>query len=281
MKLRWTLLCLLAIMTASLNAKRVVEERNLEAAHIEVVYKRVKVTDTLHIDTDYKTDFLTLRTGKSISAFYSAGKKTNDSIMERNFDYVVAMLKDNKAFSEYSGLEEEVIYKNYPTGKITVHSRYSLSNWVYEEEWEKPIWEITDSTATIGGYECLLATSYYRGRRWFVWFTPEVPIQEGPWKLCGLPGLILEAYDARKHYHFTAQKVRLNPVGEVEYFNYSDRLRTDRISSLKERKKALKIDIREQILSSGAYGLTPRKIEKSKEISHSNYDFEETDYPHD
>ena len=281
MKLRWTLLCLLAIMTASLNAKRVVEERNLEAALVEIVYKRVKVTDTLHIDTDYETDFLTLRAGKSISAFYSAKKKSNDSIMERNFDYVASMLKDNKTFSEYSGLEKEVIYKNYPAGKVTVHSRYSLSNWVYEEEWEKPIWEITDSTATIGGYECLLATSEYRGRRWFAWFTPEIPIQEGPWKLCGLPGLILEACDARKHYHFTAQAVRLNPVEEVEYFNYSDRLRTDRISSLKERRKALKVSIRDEILSSGAYGLTPRKIEKSEVIPHRNYDFEETDYPHE
>lgn len=42
-------------------------------------------------------------------------------------------------------------------------------------------------------YECLLAESDYHGRRWKAWFTPEIPMQYGPWKFHGLPGLILKA----------------------------------------------------------------------------------------
>jgi hypothetical protein len=34
------------------------------------------------------------------------------------------------------------------------------------------------------------------------WFTLSVPIPDGPYLFCGLPGLIVELYDMRKDYHF-------------------------------------------------------------------------------
>ena len=287
MKLKHYLpLLIILVLAPSLQAKIVIDERKIEPAIIEVLYKRIKATDTLLVNTDFKTDYLTLMAGKNSSAFYQANKKTYDSIATRNFDYVMATWNDKEARQRMTSYEVETLFKNFPKGKVTNHTRHSLCSWTYEEDWEKPTWEITDSTSTIGGYECMLAVSDYRGRRWYAWFTPEIAISEGPWKLCGLPGLILEARDERNHYRYSAMTIKLNPNRDVEYFNYSDRLKTDRITSLKAHRKHLQENVKNMILSSGAYGLDPKKIkpdkeDKSKPQPHKNYDFEETDYPHE
>ena len=57
-----------------------------------------------------------------------------------------------------------------------------------------PEWTMyEDSTITVLGMECKKATTNFRGRYWEVWYTEEIPISQGPWKLCGLPGMILKA----------------------------------------------------------------------------------------
>lgn len=56
-------------------------------------------------------------------------------------------------------------------------------------------WRIYDDEKKISGYKCKKATAQYGGKLWEVWFTVEIPVPFGPWKLNGLPGLILEASD--------------------------------------------------------------------------------------
>ena len=68
-----------------------------------------------------------------------------------------------------------------------------LEKYFYEEPLHEWDWEISDSTKTILGYECIEATTMFNGRKWTAWFTPEIPLDAGPWKLEGLPGLIMEA----------------------------------------------------------------------------------------
>lgn len=50
----------------------------------------------------------------------------------------------------------------------------------------------------------------FRGRVYTVWFTNEIPVSFGPWKLNGLPSVILEAQDETKTFMFFSESVTLN-----------------------------------------------------------------------
>lgn len=63
-------------------------------------------------------------------------------------------------------------------------------------------WQISTDTINLSGIRCQKATAYFRGRHWIAWYSEELPFQSGPWKLNGLPGLILEAYDDRMEVQF-------------------------------------------------------------------------------
>lgn len=105
-------------------------------------------------------------------------------------------------------------WKNYPEKqKQTFFNLTAMAKWTYTQDNPDFGWKIeTDSVKTILEYPCLMATGKYAGRNWKVWFTLEIPISDGPWKLCGLPGLILMAEDDRKEYSFTAFSLK-----NVEY----------------------------------------------------------------
>ena len=59
-------------------------------------------------------------------------------------------------------------------------------------------WKLNKETKNIGKFNCKKATCSFRGRNYTAWYTLEVPLPYGPWKLQGLPGVILEAYDEKK-----------------------------------------------------------------------------------
>ncbi|WP_308199423.1 GLPGLI family protein [Chitinophaga sedimenti] len=64
-------------------------------------------------------------------------------------------------------------------------------------------------TKTILGYTCQKATGSCKGRQYTAWFTTDIPVSFGPWKLQGLPGLIMEASDASQRIKITCTKITL------------------------------------------------------------------------
>jgi len=94
------------------------------------------------------------------------------------------------------------LYKDYRKNEMRIRDNISIHDFLYTDELKPQDWEILSDTATVLGYHCQKAQCQWRGRDYEAWFTSEIPINEGPWKFYGLPGLITKLYDTKKHYSF-------------------------------------------------------------------------------
>ncbi len=99
------------------------------------------------------------------------------------------------------------VIKDYGDGVIAYYGSAAGELGHYTEKMDARDWHISDSTRTILGYECFSAETDYHGRHWKAWFAPEIPVTDGPWKLCGLPGLILLADADNGKYCFEATAI--------------------------------------------------------------------------
>jgi GLPGLI family protein len=103
--------------------------------------------------------------------------------------------------------------------------------YLIEEIAPKINWKISKDTASFSGVKCQKATAAFKGRKWVAWYAPSLPFQSGPWKLNGLPGLIIEAYDEKKEVQFLFAGIenlnKENIDEESFYFGSKFKLPTD------------------------------------------------------
>ncbi len=106
-------------------------------------------------------------------------------------------------------------YKDVVNNKlvnITRTARNVQKIFFVEESMPVIQWTITSETKIIGGYNCQKATAIFRGRIYAAWFCKQLPYSNGPWKLGGLPGLILEAADVTNEIVFSFKSFETNAV---------------------------------------------------------------------
>lgn len=280
--MKYFIYILLPFITSSLFAEDFITDP--EPAILEVRYDRIEVNDTNNRSSKFRKEEMLLRIGKTKSLFCPVKRLWTDS-MQRVDDAGYSIIFDaawekygSKAFDVICGRTKSYLYKNIPEGKITEYDYFDATPWGYSEEWEKPEWEIADESKEILGYQCFRAVSEYRGRRWTVWFTPEIPIQDGPWKLCGLPGLIMEAYDTKNDYSFKAKGLIQNEnlkVGIMNYWHKSDRIIVKRDKFFNNWYRYKHSDFASKIRAMTGGTVNPGKINMNNQ-----YDKEETNYPH-
>lgn len=85
-------------------------------------------------------------------------------------------------------------------GKQIFKDFVGMSEYYNYEEKPDLIWKISAAKEKIGSYNTQKATTNFGGRTWNAWFTSEIPIQDGPYKFSGLPGLIVKLEDADSNY---------------------------------------------------------------------------------
>lgn len=158
-----------------------------------------------HMDDTTQPHFPATRTyrlylGKKMSGYIDHGQMLG--VMRTMENPQVAMdaafLADTKKLLVRSG-----IFKNTQNNLLTFVAPAGLNTYLIEEPVPEIKWEITEETKDVKGYTCQKATCRFRGRDYEAWFCAALPYNNGPWKLGGLPGLILEAYDVHQDVKFS------------------------------------------------------------------------------
>lgn len=153
----------------------------------------------------------TLDASSSGSIFYS-GKQlrqafVNDSLLACGaspYDAIDIWKREG-----LSGHTSFAVFKNYPTDDSITVTDEMMYFYSYTESMPEFRWNYLDADSVILGYPVHKAETVYRGRKWTVYYAPDIPISDGPWKLCGLPGLILSAADSTGEFSFATKKVSL------------------------------------------------------------------------
>lgn len=113
-------------------------------------------------------------------------------------------------------LHMPTVWTGYPNGQTTVR------DWIFPHEFEgaEPTpdiaWTLTDDTLTVSGYLCQQATATHRGVEWRVWYTEEIPSSAGPWRLRGLPGMIVQAENEAHTFCLTELRQEATPITAPE-----------------------------------------------------------------
>lgn len=215
-----------------------------------ITYQSKAVNDTLTKPYKYRDDEMRLDiSADGVSKFYSYSAAIRMKLMREKIEKGEFDLRDLPK----AGILSMEFYKNYPEkGKTLMLDVAGEAKCQIEEKMETPEWTVLpDSTADIMGYTCQLAITHFKGRQWYAWYTEDIPLDEGPWKLRGLPGLILKAYDSSRQFIFDGQGME-QPDGEPITFIKLKREKVSQKDFRRLKESYDPNDVLKQMSASGA-----------------------------
>jgi len=189
------------ILVLSLASVLFAQAQKADTAQVIVHYKFTHVRDTSKRDTPY-VENMVLLVGRNASVYKSYDYKMRREQMRKSLNEQMNAGSTNLTFKAPGTLGTANEYFQFPNEKKFVTKEMVGNSYLVEETMPVMNWKMSVDTATINGLPCQKATTHFKGRDYTAWFCPDLPYRAGPWKLNGLPGLIVEAYDTRKEVVF-------------------------------------------------------------------------------
>lgn len=178
------------------------------------IYAFSHIRDTLS-PADIYSEEMALAFNLKQSSYFSFTKYFGDSILQARIKIVQSGGKisqeEFKAATQFRITTSESLYFNFDENKFLFLHPWIGETLGIESKIEFIDWHLQDSTKTIEGLSCNKATCNFKGRNYEVWYSPTIPVKAGPWKLNGLPGLIIEAKDQTGSIAFTLRSLTYLP----------------------------------------------------------------------
>lgn len=164
-------------------------------------YEYKFVTDSTKMN-EFNSELMYLDVAKKGSKFYSQKKNIADSIHQ---DRVQKKMRDFTGI-DY-GSVPYVVEKSYPDFKIDFFNNLDMNKYKVSDN-RSMNWKILPEKEKIGEFNAQKASLYFAGRIWTAWFVSDIPIQDGPYKFHGLPGLIIKIEDKTKSHSFVLKEIK-------------------------------------------------------------------------
>ena len=135
---------------------------------------------------------------------------------------VLAYNRDGRASSEMMNafiMHHQNVLTDVEKSEVTALEPIYPYRYLSKEPLAKVDWTLDDDTLAIGGLLCHRGTGKLYGKQWTVWYTEEMPSSAGPWKLRGLPGLIVKAEDSEGIHCFElyGTKNEVRGIGTLDH----------------------------------------------------------------
>lgn len=151
------------------------------------------------------------------SKYFSYTVFHSDSLMKINLDKQLkanGMININTA--DRKGNIRYSVTKAYPEFTTFLHTRIFTDQYRIEED--RPIkWNVMPEKQKIGNFSTQKAETDFAGRHWIAWFTDEIPIQDGPYKFHGLPGLIVKITSSDGSHQISLHQIKNIGTEETDY----------------------------------------------------------------
>ncbi len=140
-------------------------------------------------------EFMFLDVSDGGSSFFSQRKYQSDSTMiaPANKGKMIMPPMDLQVLYTIEKKGDKIFYK-------TLGSSAQMKIKVNEDR--KMDWKILNDRQKILNYDAQKASLKFGGRTWNTWFTQAIPMQDGPYKFHGLPGLIVKIEDTTASHIF-------------------------------------------------------------------------------
>lgn len=120
--------------------------------------------------------------------------------------------------------------------QASAFDKITPNRYFYTEPLPGFAWQLAADTLAVSGYLCHKAVGKYGGRTWTAWYTEDIASAFGPWKLRGLPGMILKAEDGDGIFSFVCVGLMQRPA-PIKRFSKSGYTATKRDKFIAQRNK--------------------------------------------
>jgi GLPGLI family protein len=196
-----------ALLLLALTAKA----QKPDTARVLVHYKFTWLRDTTNRANPY-TENMVLYVGKSAGAYRSYDGIEYNAQFKKAYVEAAANSPDGNVRISRRAVGTPVEYYQFPDEqKLVTTDQLLFNRYLIEAPMPAIVWKISGDTATFGGLHCQKATCHFKGRVYTAWFCPDLPVHVGPRQLNGLPGVIIDARDAKNEVIFKFDGIEKAP----------------------------------------------------------------------